>query len=712
MKMDESLLKAAIEQQEQKALGYQMGDLAGDRAKSLDAYLSRPMGNEIDGRSQVVTSDVADSIEGIMPGLIRVFTSGDDVCEFEPFGPEDEQQAKQETDYINYVLTQQNRILPILQTWLRDGLISKVGYVKAIWDESEKTEEETYRGLDEDQLVYLLQDKDVEIIGQAQDETGFSVKLKTKSKVGQVKIIPCPPEEVLVNADHTEVSLTQAKFAQHRTRMTISDVRAMGYDIPDDIGDDVEGFWGEEEVARHRYGDEWFNNDAVSDPAMRMVTYKESYVRIDFDGDGLAELRRVCMIGSTLLANEPSGSIPLCAWTPLIMPHRHVGRSMAEQVQDIQSQKTLVLRAGLDSLHMALNGRWAISDQVNLDDMLVSRPNGVVRMEGGSRPGDGHIQQLVPSDVSGNAFPMLEYFDAVRETRTGITRYNQGLDANSLNKTATGIQSIMSAAQQRIELVARTFAETGLRDLMLLVHELIRKNNTKPSIVRLRNKWVPVDPRSWKNRYDMTISVGLGTGNREHQMANITQILMAQKDAIQIGVATPENIYNSLAKLAEAAGFKAPEAFFTNPATQPQKPPQPDPKVLEAQANIQIEQSKMKADEQKNVAEYKLKESESQQRMAIEQAKLELEAEKLKFQMHMEQMKAQPEQPDNSMEQVNIQVQAEIEQMKLQSQVEIEKYKIDMAYQQAIEVAQINAGASLQAAQMAASAQYDRNEPK
>lgn len=161
--MDAELLKAAIAQQERQSLGWQLGDLAQERAKSLDYYLGKPLGNEVEGRSQVVTSDVADAVEGIMPSLIRVFTSGDDICEFEPFGPEDEEAAKQETDYCNYVLTQKNRFLPLLQTWLRDGLISKVGYVKAIWEEDESVTEETYRGLSEDQLVFIMQDPSLEI---------------------------------------------------------------------------------------------------------------------------------------------------------------------------------------------------------------------------------------------------------------------------------------------------------------------------------------------------------------------------------------------------------------------------------------------------------------------------------------------------------------------------------------------------------------------
>ncbi len=271
---------------------------------------------------------------------------------------------------------------------------------------------------------------------------------------------------------------------------------------------------------------------------------------------------------------------------------------------------------------------------------------------------------LIAPDVSGTAFPMLQYFDGVREVRTGVMRMGAGLQSdslNNLNSTATGASLMSSMSQGRQEIVARTFAETGLRDLMLLIHELTRKNNTRQEIIRLRNKWVTVDPREWRCRYDMTISVGLGTGNREQQMANLMQMLMLQKEALQIGVATPENIYNSASKLAEAAGFKAPEAFFTNPAQQPPQQPQPDPKMMEAQAKMQLEQAKLQADQQKSAADMQIKQAEAQQSMAIEQAKLELEAEKLKHQMALEQFKVQAA------------ADLEREKMILQAQMEMEK---------------------------------------
>lgn len=232
---------------------------------------------------------------------------------------------------------------------------------------------------------------------------------------------------------------------------------------------------------------------------------------------------------------------------------------------------------------------------------------------------------------------MLEYMDATRETRTGITRYNQGLDANSLNKTATGMQAIMSAAQQRIELIARSFAEVGMRDLVLLMHELIRKHSDKETTIRLRGQWVQVDPRQWKTRFDMRINVGLGTGNREAKMAQLMQIMQIQREAFQIGVATPENVYNAASRLAEEAGFKSAGQFFSLP--QPQQP-QPDPKVQIEQAKLQIEQQKtqmqMQADQAKVQMDMQASQAKAQADAQLAQQKLVQDAELAKQKMLIE----------------------------------------------------------------------------
>jgi hypothetical protein len=260
-------------------------------------------------------------------------------------------------------------------------------------------------------------------------------------------------------------------------------------------------------------------------------------------------------------------------------------------------------------MYLANNGRYAIdANVVNMDDMLVSRPGGVVRMNG-SVPGS--IVPLVHPQEGGAILQAIEYVDTIRENRTGVTKYNQGLNADSLNKTATGITQIMTAAQQRIELIARVFAETGVKDLMLIIHGMSIKHGRKEEMMKLRNKWVPVNPRTWNERRDVTVSVGLGTGNKDQMLQHLMMILQAQQQAIQIGVASPKNIYNALSKLTQNAGFKQAEEFWTDPEKSP--PPQPpNPEAIKAQAEMQKAQFEAQQDAQKFQAEAMLEQQKAQ----------------------------------------------------------------------------------------------------
>jgi hypothetical protein len=330
------------------------------------------------------------------------------------------------------------------------------------------------------------------------------------------------------------------------------------------------------------------------------------------------------------------------------MPHRHVGLSIADLVMDIQLIRSTLMRQYLDGMYLANNGRYAISDRVNLDDMLVSRPGGVVRVQG--MPGEGHIMPLVHPNTGSYAIEGLTYLDTQKENRTGITKYNQGLDSNSLNKTASGINAIMGAAQQRLELVARVFAETGVKRLFSLVHELLKKHSDKPTIFRLRNQWVPVDPRQWQTRTDMTVSVGLGNGNKDAQLAHLMSIMQVQQQAIQIGVTDPKKIYNAAKRLAENAGFSDGDEFFTDPSGQQQQPPKPEQAKM--QADMQAKQAQIQADMQ-------IEQAKLQNSIQLEQAKLQLEREKM--------------------------------QMQMQTDMEIAKYKADTEAQTKLQVATLEA---------------------
>ena len=644
---------SAIAGEESRAYGYLTGDLAAERAKALDYYYGADYGNEEEGRSQVKTSELSDVIEAIMPSLMKVFAGGEQVCKFTPRSAEDIEQAEQESDYINYIVLEKNNGFQVIYNWFKDALLQKNGYVIPSWEDTESATEEVYKGLQDAELAYLLQDPKVEVIEYENEPNEYgeivhNVKVRIEDEDGELKIYNIPPEEMLISVDCPSPNPKDANFVQWRTLRTISEVRELGYEVDDNIADDDDYLLDIETDSRNQYEETVFDLDGA-DPSTRRVVFKRSWIRLDVNKDGIAELLFVCHIGNTVLHSETVDMIPVSCLTPIPVPHRHIGRSYADLIMDLQLQKSTMLRQIFDNMYISNNGRTAIdADNVNLDDLLNSKPGGVVRTIGSP---SNSIMPLVAPQVAGAGFQMLEYIDTLVEVKTGVTKYNQGMDANSLNKTASGISQIMSAAQQRIELVSRVFAETGVKDLFQTVHAIVSKHAKKQEIVQLRNKWIPIDPRQWAKRTDMTVTVGLGTGNKDQQMQHLMNMLGIQKEGLQIGIVTPENIYNTASELSKNAGFKDVAKFWTDPAKAPPKqPPPPDPMVVlkqqELQAKQQESQAKFQADQQSNQAQMQIDMQQKQADNELEWAKLALDKEKLELErekLMLERQKAETE---------------------------------------------------------------------
>lgn len=601
--MNDDALLNAIEAAEAQSYGLDNDELSYDRARAIDYYLGRPLGNEVEGRSAVVSRDVADTIEWVMPSILRIFTGGDEVVRFDPIGPEDEAAAKQESDYINWVLAQKNNWFATCYTWFKDALLTKNAYCLAYWDQKRDTTTERYQGLTEDQMALLMQDQDVEVVAHQATQhvgpdgvpmTAHEVHVKRTKYGGCVTLKVLPPERCLVAYDTPEASLREAPFFEYWDMKTISELREMGFDVPDDISDDAGSSDTSEDDARDQFGELQTLKQSIgeNDPSMRKVRARMVWIKHDYDGDGLAEYRYVCCVGRTILANEDVSCIPVSCIVPVPMPHRHAGLSVFDQVKDLQEIKTAMLRQVVDNTYLQNNGRHAISDKVNLDDMLTSRPGGIVRVQGSPA---AEIMPLQHPFIAQSAIAVIEYFDQVRQNRTGTNQYFTGVDQNALNKTASGIAQLTSSAAQRVELIARVFAE-GVKELFAIVHELTLKHARQVEIVRLRGSWVPIDPRQWKKRADMTLAVGLGTGNKEQLAAGLMNILMAQKEALQIGIATPRHVYNALAELTKAYGFATPEKFWQEPPEGGLPPPPPDPQIELAKQDLAQKREKNMAD--------------------------------------------------------------------------------------------------------------------
>ena len=518
-----------------------------------------------------------------MPQLVRVFTASDDIVRFEPKNPGDEEGAKQATEYVNWVFYRDNDGFLVLHNWFKDALLQKTGIVKAYWDDKIDVTKEEYQNLTDDELVLLMADGTREVVEQDTQEIdggigmdgqpvvmrSHNVKVSKKNKSGSVKIENVPPEEFLISKRAKDVE--NAPFVAHRTLMTRSDLVAMGFDPKqvDTIPSSNDLTFSQERVSRFDQSEQ--PDDQSMDESMQEVEVFECYVRADMDNDGIAELRRVVYAGSEILSDEETDYIPFYSICPIPIPHKFFGNSLADRAMDIQLQKSTITRQMLDNLYLTNNARMGVVEgQVNLDDMLSVTPGGVVRIKNPNA-----IVPLTVPAVANQAFPMLEYLDSVQSKRTGISDAQQGLNPDILqNVTAAAIAATMSASSGKIELIARIFAETGVKSLFKGILHLVTKYQDKPRIIRLRGKYEQIDPRSWSNQYDLSISVGLGTGNKQEQMAMLQMVMSKQEQIIQqYGAANPlvtvGQYRTTLSKFIEAAGFSDTSQFFKETTADP-----------------------------------------------------------------------------------------------------------------------------------------------
>ena len=643
MKKSKQEILSIVSKELHNASGYIGGEIVARRKKSLEYYLGNPLGNEQEGRSQVVSNDVMDTVESLMPSLMKIFTSGDNVFSCEGVGPEDEEMARQASDYLNHVFLKDNNGFTALYTAFKDALIQKNGILKVYWDDSQKVEREEYTRLTDDEFNDLVSDVQVKVSNHTDykepitDDAGKEIDKVTLHDVvihrtklyGQVKIEPVPPEEFLI--ERRCKSIDTANFVAHRVNKTKTELVEMGYDpdlvysLPTGDGET----YSEDKYVRHQNID-FGKGESSGDKSTDMVLIHECYIRMDADGDGRAELLKVCVAGDgkKLLDVMEVDTIPFISMTPVIMPHRFHGRSIAELVEDIQLIKSTVMRQMLDNMYLTNNNRVAIQDgQVAMDDLLTNRPGGIVRTK---QPPQNVMMPIQAQPITEQASGMLGYLDSVKESRTGVSKTSQGLSADALNnKTATGMNQVLTQSQMRMELIARIFAETGVKDLALKMFELVCKYQQKEKIVRIRGKYIPMRPYEWKDRVNVTIHVGLGTGSKEQQLILINAILERQMQAINLqqNVYGPmvnlRNIYNSLKKLVENAGLNSIEPFFMDPdvgaSQMPQLPPKP-PSEFEkvtlaqvqgenqrAQLKSQVEEKRIEAGMRQELLEFELK---------------------------------------------------------------------------------------------------------
>ena len=649
MAIDINKLKTIIESEIDDSLGYLETDTTDERQQALEYYLREPYGNEVEGKSQIVTGEVAEAVDGALPQLIRVFTSSDNVVEFAPAKEGDEQNAEQATQLVNHVFYKDNDGFLILHNWFKDALLQKTGVVKAYWNDEKDVTKEKYEGLTDDELMMLMQDPEVELVSQEiiedstvdelTGQTTYSksnnvVLRRTKNK-GKIVVENVPPEEFLISK--RAKTIQDSPFVAHRRMITRSELVAMGFDkdMVDSLesGDNLE--FSPDRIARYARGEQP-NSMGSQDESMEVVEVYECYIKVDYNEDGIAELRRIVYASNEILSDEECDYVPFHSICPIPIPHKFYGQSLADRTLDIQLIKSTVTRQMLDNLYLTNNSRVAaVEGQVNLDDLLTSTAGGVVRVKNA-----GAIVPLTVQSSAAQSFPMLEYLDAVQAKRTGVSDAQQGLSPDVLqNVTAAAVATMSNASYGKLELIARIFAETGVKSLFKGILQLLCKYQDTVRTLRINGKFVPFDPREWDTEYNVTINVGLGTGSRQEQLATMQMILGKQEQILQAyGVNNPlislKQYRDTLAKFVHMAGFKDATAFMNEitPEVEQQVQQQaaqgqPDPNTEAAQILAQVEREKAQLRAQTDAAKIQLDREQMQldnQRKALELQQKEL----------------------------------------------------------------------------------------
>ena len=699
--METNDLKSILQAEIDDSIGYIESETVDQRKQALEAYLRQPYGNEVEGKSQIVTGEVAEAIDGALPSLVRIFTGSDQIVVFEPQGPRDEASAKQATDYCNWVFHRDNDGVAILHDWFKDALLQKNGIIKAYWEDKENITKERYYNLSDDELAMLMSDDTMEIIeqdtqefpildqmgNQAIDQMGqpmvnsiHNVVVQQKKMVGKVVIENVPPEEFLISKKAKTIA--DSPFVAHRQMLTRSDLVAMGFNkkqVEDlQMGDALA--YTPERVARYSAGEQPYQVQ-TDDPSMQEIEVFECYVKTDIDGKGIASLVQVFYAGNEILQDkkgkemvEEVDYVPFHSICPIPIPHKFFGNSLADRTVDLQLIKTTITRQILDNLYLTNNARVvAVEGQVNLDDLLTSTAGGVIRAKS-----QGAVSQLAVTNVAQAAFPMLQYLDTIQSKRTGVSDASQGLDPSILqNVTAAAIASMQQAGSGKIELMARIFAETGVKSLFKGILHLLCKYQDKPRLVRMRGEFVEFDPRTWANQYDVAINVGLGAGNRQEQMAMLQMIVAKQEQLIgQYGPAnpyvSPAQYRSTLGRMIEAAGFKDSAEFYK--AITPEQdqqlsnppPPQQPPVPPEVQAMMQKTQAEIQANQQKAQADMQLQQQQMQIDMQMAQQKAGLEMQMMREKEAAKlQLEREKQQAYFAMKQQEFEVEAQLKAMKV-----------------------------------------------
>lgn len=725
----QEILEIITQEMAQTSTGNYGNTIDTDREEALEYYLGNPRGDEIEGRSQVISTDVADAIEWIMPQVIKALVARGPVVTFDAISQEDEDQAQIETEYTHEVFMKDNEGYLNLYEFIKDALLYKNGVFKIYYDTTDETRVEKYDGLNEQELQMLLAQPDVELmqmqrvpdqvamqerqqqmqglqqqLAQTPPEQQQQLQMQyqqlanqpapqlisctvsiTKTQ-GKVKVECVPPEEIRITQNHDSLSLENARFVAHTRLLTRSELLEAGYDpeIIRQASDNIENSY----LREHKFeaqGEESIDYTS-SDDSQTLLEISECYLSMDVDGSGIAQKVQVTVLGSgdptEILDITPCDTMPFVASSAIAMPHKYHGLSIFDRLKQLQDQKTGLWRNVMDNLYLQNNReKEVVEGQVNIDDLLISRPGGIKRVKA-----PGMIRELQVQPIGQEGFQMLDYLDSVRTGRVGVSPDTAGVsDALGSAVGSEGVQTIMSAKEELTGLMVRTIAETGLKQAYVKIRDLLVRYQNSEIGFKFRGDWTKVNPSQWGKRSRTSVQVGTGTGDDSRKVNAIQQVIAYQAQAIQHPANTlvhQQQLFASLDEFCRSAGLSGADPYFLDPRSSAGQGKEAELKQSQEQQKQMNEQLQAKmAQAQAELGKAEL--MKGQAALTAQQAKTQADQSKL-------QLEGFKQQSDN--EKKGLELQLDQAKLQLDTLNESKKQEFDytkLMYDQALELTKL-----------------------
>lgn len=554
------------------AVDFRDSELSEIRTRTDNYYQGRVTLKAPDGRSKVIVTKVRDGVKSVIPSIARIFTQTDTVAQFYSDDEEDEKMCEDATKYCNAVFWKFGGYQAFIESSI-DSLKARVGIMKITVEKKEIPYHKTFETTQPPEVEAIAEQQGAQLTEQSETESVFTA-LRSRYEWS----ISCvPPEEFII--DRNATSIPGSFFCAHTRPEKISELIKMGYSFEDlkDIPTYSPPSMNLEKQERNKLlidKDEGTSTDI--DPTSRELLFTEACLRIDADGDGVAELRRLGLVGDDykLLSDEPLNYHPYAAVKAEFQPHVFYPICLAEDLVGDQDAQTSLLRSIIDNAALVNSPRTEVNENVvNLDDVKNGEIGAIIRVRQ-----MGQINELTTEFVAGQTLPVLQYLDEVSQKRSGITPLSQGLDADALQSTTKiAAAAAVQGSDARIEMMARNIGESGVKELFLCILRTAISTIKEEVSINTGEGYSRVNPSWWHDQVSVRVNVGLGSGRIDEKKMALAQVAQFQQQLITtFGVSNPlcnwNNARNTMADMLRLSGIHTTTAYFPYvPPTQLQQ---------------------------------------------------------------------------------------------------------------------------------------------